>query len=176
MNREMSADDIPYRIAETVGAAEAESRGSMPQSSSHQRQLVAEKSPGLFGVYRRIFTVRPDWRLDAALVAFIAVAGFAIGVEQIQRTENRNAIREAVIYQATHAPAVMIACGKGFHNVARGEIPSLDRFLNLKTASFSCDEIPADANLKAPDRWQRYYLYLMYAFGLVWKLRFISRF
>ena len=128
----------------------------------------------LLGIYRRIFTSRPDWRLDAALLVFIALAGFAVGTHQIQRTGDRDDVRDAVISQALHAPAVMIACDRGFVDVAKGTIPDLDRFLDLEAETFSCESIPADVDVQPPSQWHRYYLYLMYALGSIWSVFGIS--
>lgn len=173
---ENPTEAVHYRIAETIGISapgptprEAEPRTAMKEPSNKPTE-----PSGIAGVYQRIFSLRTYWQLDAVLIAFIALAGFAIGIQLIQQAAKGGDSREAIIVQATHVPAVMIACGHGFADLAASTIPDLDRFLSLEADTFSCQKIPAEIALQPPNQWQRYYSYLMYAIGFVWKVAGIS--
>ncbi len=78
-------------------------------------------------------------------------------------------------YQGEFAPAVMEACGKGFVLPKQlADIRGLTDFLQLKQASFSCDDIPPEFDQISPNLLQGSSRYLMGAVALNWRLAGVS--
>jgi hypothetical protein len=84
-------------------------------------------------------------------------------------------------YQGWFAPAVMEACGHGYvppfyiqPPLIHPEIPSLDDFLKLKQATFSCDQIPPDFKQGQLTLQQKGARYLMESVAMNWRLTGIS--
>ena len=56
----------------------------------------------------------------------------------------------------------------------RAQFPTSTDSSAWRPIHFSCQKIPAEIALQPPNQWQRYYSYLMYAIGFVWKVAGIS--
>jgi hypothetical protein len=76
-------------------------------------------------------------------------------------------------YQHYFEPAVMIACGKGFV-VSQPPLPAVSAFLQQRVDRFSCDAIPAGANLGTEGLYQAPWRYLMFGVGLSWRVLGVS--
>lgn len=76
-------------------------------------------------------------------------------------------------YQTYFEPAVMIACGKGLSADRDAQPPKLTDFLNLKTQTFSCEDLPQEQNLNT-HLITRTWFYMMYSVGYLWKITGIS--
>ncbi len=168
------AEKRPYHVAETAGNVTLGTLANNKAPHQAEDQPGYSAKSGLIRIYRRIFAQKADWRLDVSLVILIAVAGFVFGYQHIQQADVSDPARKAVVSQALHAPAVMVACGRGFVDVEPGKNPHLDRFLNRETETISCQDIPADSQSRPPDGWQKNYLYLMYTLGFVWTITGVS--
>jgi hypothetical protein len=77
-------------------------------------------------------------------------------------------------YQAHFAPAVMMACGRGYASPVAGVVPELDSFLALERDSFTCVDLPANPQLGRLTAGQVTWRYLISTAGLVWRLRGVS--
>ncbi len=78
-------------------------------------------------------------------------------------------------YQGEFAPAVLEACGKGFVVPRRlVDIPGLEDFLQLKKATFSCDQIPSEFEQTGLNKLQESSRYLMGLVSLNWRLTEVS--
>src|SRR4029077_20733839 len=73
-------------------------------------------------------------------------------------------------YQDQFAPAVMLTCGRGFVNVDLRTAPALDGFLQQRTSSFRCEDLPATIRLVTLSGFQGSSRYLMDAAALVWRV------
>ena len=118
------------------------------------------------------------WRLarhrravDIALVIGIVIAAAWWGA-RFERAW-RDAGREAQFYQSYFEPAVMVACGHGFTRVPQRP-QALDDFLNLRTAAFSCDSLPADAAPTTSGLYQSAWYYLLLTVGATWSVFGVS--
>ena len=112
------------------------------------------------------------WLMDALFITVIFAAGAYIG------SSYRKAFVASGAPQAFGQPefgaAVAFACGHGFVDPGYGFTPALDGFLNLKTDTYSCDDLPASLSPKLPNLTQGLYRYLMTTVAVVWKFRGIS--
>lgn len=81
--------------------------------------------------------------------------------------------RPPVFYQEYFEPAVMVACGKGFV-IAQPQGPAMEAFVFRRVDTFSCSQIPADANLGTRGLYQGAWRYLLIATGLFWRIVGIS--
>ncbi len=105
---------------------------------------------------------------EAALVVAIAAAAAWWGTRYWYAS--LAAGNEPIFYQEYFEPAVNVACGRSF-GVAVGPIPvSLDRFVNRKSDTFSCGDLPARAELSDRGLHQKSMRYLMLAVVATWKL------
>ena len=71
-------------------------------------------------------------------------------------------------YQETYAPAVMLACGKGFVQPAT-QIPELTDFLSQKSTTFDCSKISDQQQFKGPDFFQSGHRNLQGSVALWWQ-------
>ncbi len=110
--------------------------------------------------------------LDAAcaLALFVFAAALAVwaGAESGRSGVNPD------FYQRGFAPAVMFACGEGFHNVDAGNSPALNAFLRRKRPSLECRELDRGLAVAPLDYFQRITLYLEWAVALTWRVRGVS--
>ena len=70
---------------------------------------------------------------DGAIACGIFLIGAYIGLRYVQRPE---VAANARYYQETFAPAVLVACGRGFHNTSPDA--ELAAFLDRKADAFDC--------------------------------------
>jgi len=73
-------------------------------------------------------------------------------------------------YQDQFAPAVMEACGRGFVNVDSANVAVFDDFLNQRTRSLQCGQLPAAMKQVPLSGFQGSSRYLMAAAALVWRI------
>lgn len=76
-------------------------------------------------------------------------------------------------YQKLFEPGVMMACGHGFGVSVTGPNPALTAFLDLKTSSFSCAQLPKDLVLNTQAPVHAWY-YMMWSTAQIWKIFGIS--
>ena len=81
--------------------------------------------------------------------------------------------RQPQFYQTYFEPAVMLACGRGFL-IAHPPVPAVVDFLERKTDSLSCADIPLTTVVNDQALIQRPWLYLMLTVAFTWKLLGIS--
>jgi hypothetical protein len=109
--------------------------------------------------------------IDVVLVAVIVVAAGAWGA-RFERAW-REAGREAQFYQSYFEPAVMVACGHGFTRMPVRPA-ALDDFLALRSSSFACASLPADAQPTTSGLYQSAWYYLLLTVGVTWALFGVS--
>jgi hypothetical protein len=107
---------------------------------------------------------------EAVVVAFIAVAGF---IEASRFSAGYLAWTKPFFGQSEFSAAVMLTCGRGFA-APRASTPALDAFLELKTDTFSCDQLTPAMTPGGMSLTQRLYRYLMTAVAWQWKWSGIS--
>ena len=111
-------------------------------------------------------------RIDVAcaLVLSLLTAALALWTDgQIRRSGSRPSF-----YQEEFAPAVMFACGKGFHNVDWvNHDPALATFLFQSRDTLGCGEL-ANIPPVPRDTFQRIGVYLELAVGLTWRVAGVS--
>ena len=116
------------------------------------------------GWYRR------TWILDLLCIAVVASGGMLIGSRYVgvfQQTAR------AFFDQKEFAPAVLLACGRGYVTPAV-PTPALDRFLDGTVDTFSCDQLPPSTPAGELHFMQALYRYLMTAVAWQWKWSGIS--
>jgi hypothetical protein len=114
---------------------------------------------------------RRRWLIEACLA--IAVFGGAAWWGTAYWNTSLEAGRQPIFYQEYFEPAVMMACGKGFV-IARTQPPALTAFLFRRADRFSCDQIPADAQLGTQGLYQGVWRYLLTATSVAWRMLGIS--
>jgi hypothetical protein len=109
---------------------------------------------------------------DLAIAVLFFVAGAFVCFTALR--SYRAAGIQPAFYQGNFEPAVMMACGHGFHTTTYQAIPpSLRAFLDLKSNTFACADLPADVPL-VPVTWNGTWYYLYGATALVWKITGLS--
>jgi hypothetical protein len=76
-------------------------------------------------------------------------------------------------YQEYFEPAVMLACGYGFH-VAVDPPPAMTRFVHLQDDRFDCRSLPPTLNVSQDPLLQGSWLYLMLMVAATWRIVGIS--
>jgi hypothetical protein len=114
--------------------------------------------------------------IEAAVVALCMLAAFWLGTAY---TKMPAVISTAAYYQGSMAPAVLLACGRGFTNLAR--VPDRERdyapllaFLGQRSDRFECAELPTDITEVPFTPLQAASRYLLLAVGLTWKISGVS--
>jgi len=110
---------------------------------------------------------RPWSRSDSCLTAALCVSAFLLAKWYLPVYRAGGGIPR--FYQDQFAPAVMLACGRGFVNIDSLNVPQLDDFLYQRAESLRCDDLPASITLKPLTSLQGATRYLMIAAGLVWR-------
>jgi hypothetical protein len=130
--------------------------------------LIATQPPGdpIGASPRRLAGFRVDGVIGLLLFAFACIWGTVYW---------NHAARGHLpfFYQSYFEPAVMIACGKGFV-VAQPQVPAMSAFLAQSVDRFSCDAIPADAELGKEGLYQGAWRYLLVAVGVAWRVLGVS--
>ncbi len=117
----------------------------------------------------------PAWRRAWAIEGAIVLAVFLISAwwGASYWTASFAAGRPPVFRQDHFEPSVMIACGKGFVISDKQPKPLAD-FLEERTDTFSCDQIPAATHLGTERMFQANWRYLLSAVGYAWRWSGIS--
>jgi len=110
--------------------------------------------------FPKLVWFQKDW-LWGALIFFLALIFAGQKVESWTH--------KPFFYQSYFEPAVMLACGHGIYAHASGANTKLDDFLNLKTAQFSCSDLPTEIQSPVIGYGHRWY-YMMYTVGYLWKI------
>ncbi|HKF67185.1 MAG TPA: hypothetical protein VKB36_11660 [Vicinamibacterales bacterium] len=108
---------------------------------------------------------------EAAVVVLLFVATAPWGTMYWKRS--LQAGRQPQFYQSYFEPAVMLACGRGFL-IAHPPVPAVVDFLERKSDSLSCADIPPTTVVSDQALYQRPWLYLMLTVAITWKLLGIS--
>ncbi len=104
---------------------------------------------------------------DVAIALIVAVTAGWWGAHYVRASHNAG--RSAWYYQDLFEPAVMTACGKGFH-AAVNPPPAMTRFLQRLDERFSCASLPSDLQMRPGLIPQGSWLYLMLVAGWAWRL------
>ncbi|HWI18676.1 MAG TPA: hypothetical protein VNT81_13070 [Vicinamibacterales bacterium] len=108
----------------------------------------------------------PRLRFDVLIACGIALVAMSVAVLALR--SYRDAGVPQSFYQQNFAPAVMVACGRGF--VTPQSAPQqLQDFLQLRQDAFNCEALPADLKVSAVE-WNAAWVYLYRATGSVWRL------
>jgi hypothetical protein len=105
-----------------------------------------------------------------ALALFAGAAALAFWTE----AQFRQSGLRPDFYQREFAPAVMLACGRGFHNVDRSADQALAAFLLQTRDTLACGEIRPGLVESPLDSFQGGILYLEWAVALMWRLGGVS--
>jgi hypothetical protein len=81
--------------------------------------------------------------------------------------------RQPAFYQPYFEPAVMMACGHGFH-LAAPSVPAITAFVQLRRDTLSCSEIPADTATTDRGLYQKAWMYLMVTVAFAWRVLGVS--
>ncbi len=109
---------------------------------------------------------------DAAIALALSAAGTVLAYACMQAF--RAAHLQPWFYQGNFEPAVMMACGRGFHTTTSDAIPaSLRAFLALARNDFSCADLRPDLPL-VQVTWNGTWYYLYGICALIWKFTGIS--
>jgi hypothetical protein len=114
--------------------------------------------------------------IEAGLVALCTLGGFWLGVAY---TRMPAVISSAAYYQGEMAPSVLLACGRGFTNLARvpdreQDYAALLAFLGQRSDRFDCADLPNDITEVPFTALQAASRYLLLAIGLTWKVSSVS--
>ena len=110
--------------------------------------------------------------LDAAIATLLFGAAYLCGTAYV-----RTAMAAGVVpdfYQVHFAPAVMVACGRGYVSPPSGEVPALDMFLATQRSTFECADLPAHPRLAKLTGPQVTWRYLISTAGLIWRATSVS--
>jgi hypothetical protein len=113
---------------------------------------------------------RSRW-VDGAIAAVLCVAAAWWGTHEVRAMHAAGL--EPSFYQELFEPAVMTACGRGFH-VAANRPVALTRFLSRTRDRLPCGLLPADLELSQGRIEQGAWLYLMLMVAGAWKLLGVS--
>src|SRR3989442_15436540 len=94
--------------------------------------------------------------VDPILVLLIFTAGQQIGSRYMALYHQT---AHGDFYQEAFAPAVLMGCGGSFRDPSTN-VPSLTQFLQVKTDSFSCDQLPANLGTQQPGFFESVHRYL----------------
>jgi hypothetical protein len=108
---------------------------------------------------------------DAAIAAVVFVLAGIWGA--LFYAEFVKAGRHPFFYQSYFEPAVMLACGRGFH-ISERQPPALRAFLLEQTDRFSCDQLPPQLTVGTKGLYQGAWRYLMTAVGVTWRIVGVS--
>jgi hypothetical protein len=114
--------------------------------------------------------------IDAALAATCMIAGMWLGTAYARMPA---VVSSAAYYQGAMAPAVLLACGRGFTNLQRvpdrePEFVPLLAFLEQRSDDFECADLPHDITEVPFTALQAASRYLLLAVGLTWKISGVS--
>jgi len=111
-------------------------------------------------------------RIDAAFALALSLLAATLALWTDGRVLQSGS--RPAFYQHEFAPAVMFACGKGFHNVDWvNHDPALAAFLLQSRDTLRCGEISATTPVPH-DSFQRISVYLELAVGLTWRAAGVS--
>jgi hypothetical protein len=114
----------------------------------------------------------PWSRADVVAIAAIALAAFLFAEWYLPRYRAAGGLSQ--FYQDQFAPAVMLACGRGFVNVDPADAPALAAFLKQQGAEMRCENLPATLAILPLNGFQGTTRYLMTAVSYVWRMRGLS--
>ncbi|OSM00299.1 hypothetical protein [Magnetofaba australis] len=123
-----------------------------------------------------VFPRKTRYWLDGLMVIALIAVGYAVGLRHLnQVAPDHNVFSDS---HRQFAPAVMLACGRGFVDVASVRPPALTRFLAESQAQraqrFDCAELPPDLRTRPISQWQGANPYLPYVTGWMWRWRGID--
>ena len=111
--------------------------------------------------------------LDCVCVALLCAAGYAIGMRTLDDAVRSG--RVPVFYHQEFAPAVLSACGYGYHNTRSLGNPPLAAFLAQKQNAFDCSALSQyPLPLKELDAFQGISRYLELSVAFIWRIRGVS--
>ena len=111
----------------------------------------------------------PDHGKDFLVFLSVVILGFIVGMAFVSLSP----VKRYYFYQNTYAPAVMSACGKGFVQ-PRPEPESMAAFLEQKSDSFDCRDIPSDIISAGPGFFHIGHRNLMLTVAFWWRMFGVS--
>src|SRR5215471_16284458 len=87
-----------------------------------------------------------NWASRLLLPAALFVVAFGIGTYVVRAYRASGGVQD--FYQSEFGPAVMLACGRGYHPPDATMLPQLMGFLRLELDRFDCASLPAQVPLK----------------------------
>lgn len=111
--------------------------------------------------------------VELAAVLTMCVAAYMVGVGTVD--DAIGAGRAPFFYQSEFAPAVLAACGLGYHNTRASEIPPLESFLGQREDRFDCRVLSQQPpRIRTLDSFQGISRYLELSVSLLWRVRGVS--
>jgi len=118
-----------------------------------------------------MYVSRGRW-IDLSAIVALAAAAYAVSVHYVRQAV-ADGLRPAY-YQLEFGPAAMLACGYGYVSPAEGELPVLDRFLNVERDSIQCGDLRPAVKLEPLTAMQAYWKYQLWTAAAVWRAIGIS--
>jgi hypothetical protein len=81
----------------------------------------------------------------ASLPAALLVIAFSLGTYTVRMYRANGGVQD--FYQPEFGPAVMLACGRGYHPPDVTRLPQLQAFLRLELDRFDCASLPVNVPL-----------------------------
>ncbi len=108
--------------------------------------------------------------VEILIIISLVIASYFVGLRYMQNFHGKQEF-----YQDAFAPAVMLACDRGFVAVDKKKSPAvLADFLQTKTKALSCSELPKKLAIIPFSRYQNTEYYLLLSAGLLWKYTGVS--
>jgi len=138
----------------------------MPGSPSWRQRATAAAGPSPAQV------TQPEHvrRLKSGLLpTALFVVAFGLGTYVVYAFRANGGVQD--FYQPEFGPAVMLACGRGYHPPDVATLPQLKAFLQLERDRFDCASLPADVPLTAGiSSVQRVSRYLEVSVAATWRI------
>jgi len=109
------------------------------------------------------------WLPDLVLVLLLFASGVWAGSQDVTSW-----LGQGQYYQHEFAPAVMLACGRGYENPDLTALPTLQNFLLLKSDNFDCRDLPKTFSTDRLDYFHRLHIYLFGAVAAICSLAGVS--
>jgi hypothetical protein len=105
----------------------------------------------------------------AKVPAALFVIAFGLGTYAVHSYRADGGVQQ--FYQAEFGPAVMLACGRGYHPPDVTKLPELAAFLRLQQDRFNCASLPAAVPLDPVlNQFQRVSRYLEMSIAATWRI------
>ncbi len=104
------------------------------------------------------------------ILTALIIASYFVGMHRMQHYHHKQ-----YFYQANFAPAVMLACGRGFVEVEQTKQPAaMSNFLAVRTKALDCQALPKKLITAPFNLYQGVERYLLLSAGVIWKFTGVS--